>query len=366
MAKQHRLRVVVGYDDNQQPIIKQLASTRELTLADAAVKAMIQSGRIAEFMPGIFEKPASETQDKPAIKTGMNDYILYWRKTFKSRGIAKTTASFYDAKQTVISEYFGKMSIEDIQAGDVQRFITLRSEKHKKKTVKDDLAFLRMVLDSAVNDGIVARNVAKDKRIIIPAISGKGTMPLTREQAATIKRELPNLQDKRERCLLALLANTSLRREEVLGLKWEDVDFSGDYISINDALIYTNGKPILKDTKTASSRRRFPMNQQLHTILFAVRQDRGYIICGEDGKPLSLYKYQKLWESLSSHIELYGATAINFRTTFATMAIASGVDVKSTQTLLGHADPTMTLRVYAKAEQTKLPAAVSQIDDYLV
>ena len=47
------------------------------------------------------------------------------------------------------------------------------------------------------------------------------------------------------------------------------------------------------------------------------------------------------------------------------MAIASGVDVKSTQALLGHADPTMTLRVYAKTEQTKLPTAVSQIDAYL-
>lgn len=295
----------------------------------------------------------------------MRKYIQHWRKTYKSHGIAQSTMSFYDAKQKVITDYFGNMSIEDIKADDVQRFLLQRSKEYKKKTLKDDLAFLRMVLDSAVNDGIVDRNVAKDKRIINPAVSGEGTRALTREEAATIKRDLPNLEDKRERCLLALLANTSMRREEALGLKWEDIDFANGYINIHDALIYKNNRPILKDTKTTTSRRKFPMNQQLYDILYAVRQERGFVICGDDGNPFTLYQYMKLWESLSNHIELYGATAINFRTTFATMAIASGVDVKSTQALLGHADPTMTLRVYAKAEQEKLPKAISQIDSYL-
>lgn len=365
MAKQHRLRVLVGYDENKHPIIKQLAATSELSLADAVIKAVIRSGRITEFMPEIYERQITEAQNEPKVKTQMGKYIKHWRKMYKSQGIARTTSSFYDAKQKVITDFFGDMPIEDMKADDVQCFLFQRSKKYKKKTVKDDLAFLRMVLDSAVNDGIIARNIAKDKRLINPAVSGEGTKALTREQVATIKRDLPNLRDEQERCLLALLVNTSMRREEALGLKWEDVDFVNGFININEALVYSNSKPILKDTKTSTSKRKFPMNRQLQGILFEVRRENGYVICGNDGNPLSLYQYLKLWESLSSHIELYGATAINFRTTFATMAIASGVDVKSTQALLGHADPTMTLRVYAKVEQTKLPTAVSQIDDYL-
>jgi len=58
-------------------------------------------------------------------------------------------------------------------------------------------------------------------------------------------------------------------------------------------------------------------------------------------------------------------TAINFRTTFATMANASGVDIRTTQALMGHSDPKMTLKVYTKVEQTRLPAAVNRISAFL-
>ena len=61
--------------------------------------------------------------------------------------------------------------------------------------------------------------------------------------------------------------------------------------------------------------------------------------------------YRRLWDSLKSHIELYGMTAINFRTTFATMMVASGVDIKTTQALMGHSTPEMTLKIQKAFEQ---------------
>ena len=53
-------------------------------------------------------------------------------------------------------------------------------------------------------------------------------------------------------------------------------------------------------------------------------------------------------------------TAINFRTTFATMMVASEVDIKTTQTLMGHSTPDMTLKVYAKKEENRLPEAMKK------
>ena len=58
-------------------------------------------------------------------------------------------------------------------------------------------------------------------------------------------------------------------------------------------------------------------------------------------------------------------TAKNFRTTFATMMVASGVDIKTTQSLMGHSTPEMTLKVYAKTEPTRLPAAVETLGNFL-
>ncbi|MBR1473674.1 MAG: tyrosine-type recombinase/integrase, partial [Paludibacteraceae bacterium] len=88
-------------------------------------------------------------------------------------------------------------------------------------------------------------------------------------------------------------------------------------------------------------------------------------ISGEDGKAISSVEYNRLWKSLSSHIELYGMTAINFRTTFATMAVASGVDIRTTQSLMGHSTPEMTLSVYTRQEDTRLPEAMKQMSWFL-
>ena len=103
------------------------------------------------------------------------------------------------------------------------------------------------------------------------------------------------------------------------------------------------------------------MSDALRAVLFPCRRNKGYVIAEEDGSPLSSTAYGRLWKSLKSHIELYGMTAINFRTTFATMAVASGVDIRTTQALMGHATPEMTLRVYAKKGESKLANTLNSV-----
>jgi len=165
--------------------------------------------------------------------------------------------------------------------------------------------------------------------------------------------------------LLGLLAYSSMRREELLALRWENIDFKSDTFEIKEALVYPRSRPTFKATKTKSGKRIFPMDIRLREILLSCRKENGLIICNDEGKPFTIHGYQKLWKTLSEHIELYGMTAINFRTTFATMAIASGVDIRTTQALMGHSDPKMTLKVYTKLEQTRLPAAMNQISSFL-
>lgn len=363
MAKQHRLRVIIGYNDDQQPIIKQIAANSETALADMAVRAIIRSGRIKEFMPDLMTEFSISTV-KPPVKTLLKDYIRLWRSTYK-QGLSPTTKVFYDSKQSVILRSFGERFVEDIKPDEIQRFLNERAKKYKKKTIHDDLAFLKMVLDSAVNDGIILKNPARDSRIFNPADGNEETATLTREQIAAIQEAIPRLEDKRERCLLGLLAYSSMRREELLALRWESIDFQANTFEIKSALVYPNSRPTFKTTKTKAGKRVFPMDVHLREILLSCQKERGLIICADDGGPLTLHGYQKLWKELSGHIELYGMTAINFRTTFATMAVASGVDIRTTQALMGHSDPKMTLKVYAKVETTRLPAAINQISSFL-
>ena len=363
MAKQHRLRVIIGYNDEQKPIIKQIAANSETALADMAVRAIIKSGRITDFIP-VLKEMSVVPAEKPQAKTLLKDYIHLWHTTYK-QGLSPTTNVFYDSKQAVILQTFGKTFVEDIKPDQIQQFLNERAKQYKKKTVKDDLAFLKMVLDSAVSDEIIAKNPARDRRIYNPAEEGEETAALTRCQINAIQEAIPRLEDVRERCLLGLLAYSSMRREELLALRWENIDFEANIFEIKAALVYPNSRPTFKATKTKSGKRIFPLDIRLREILLSCRQESGLIICNDEGKPFTIHGYQKLWKTLSEHIELYGMTAINFRTTFATMAIASGVDIRTTQALMGHSDPKMTLKVYAKVEQTRLPAAMNQISSFL-
>ena len=370
MAKEHRIRVVVGHDAEGNEIIKRLSATDELKLADKVIEAVVKSGRIKDFIDqeieyGPHEKQAQEeAAQPPVVKTKFSDYIVQWRRIFKT-GKAATYEVFMDAKQSVLLKWFGDKYIEDITPTDVQDFLSHRAKTYKKATVKADWAMLKEVLDSAVSDDLIIKNPAKDKRVHNPAKAGEGTAPLTREQIASIQKAIPELDDSRERCLIALLAYTSMRREEVLGLMWENINFETRMIEIKQAVVHPVNVAVTKETKNEFSVRPFPMCDQLYNILLGCRKQRGYVISKEDGSPVSQVTYRRLWDSLKSHIELYGMTAINFRTTFATMMVASGVDIKTTQALMGHSTPEMTLKVYAKKEESRLPDAVRKMETFL-
>ena len=258
MAKEHRLRVLVGHDESGASIIKRVSAYDELSLADKIIEAVVRSGRIKEFLgqdieigPNVAALLAQPVPPPPK-KTRFADYIDHWRKTYK-QGLEKTTEVFMNAKQSVLNRWFGEMYIEDLNPATVQKFLTERAKTYKKATVKADWAVLKEVLDSAVSDHIIKVNPAKDSRIKNPAKAGNGTAALTREQVIAIQREIPNLEDPTERCLIALLAYTSMRREEVLGLTWENVKFEQRVIEITQAIVYPVGATVSKGTKNEFS-----------------------------------------------------------------------------------------------------------------
>lgn len=362
MPQQHRMRVVIGYDEHDNPIIKRVAAFDELSLADKVIESVVKSGRINEFLgePDKIYKKSARQSDKITFA----DYIVRWRNTYK-RGLERTTQVFLDAKQSVLVKWFGNIPVRDIKPAIVQDFITERAKKYKRATVKADLGVLKEVLDSAVSDGLIETNPAKDPRVKNTAKAGAGTAALSREQVIAIQKAIPTLEDDTQRCLIALLAYTSMRREEVLGLMWDNIDFERRVLEIKQAVVYPEGAAFSKSTKNRFSVRTFPMGQELYDILLPCAKPSGYVISGGDGKPITAAGYKKLWKALSANINLYGMTAINFRTTFCTMMVASGVDIKTAQALMGHATPDMTLKVYTKQEESRIPDAIEKVSSFL-
>jgi integrase len=141
--------------------------------------------------------------------------------------------------------------------------------------------------------------------------------------------------------ILALF--TGMRRGEILGLKWHDIDVKRNII-------------ILLDTKNGD-KREVPMNEQVKTALIRVRKhpESAYIFCNNKGVPV-----HDIRKSYSTALEKSGITNFRFhdlRHTFASQLVMAGVDLNTVRELLGHKDMTMTLR-YAHLAQSHKQRAV--------
>jgi integrase len=132
------------------------------------------------------------------------------------------------------------------------------------------------------------------------------------------------------RPILVLALNTGMRRGEILGLKWHDIDFKRDIIT-------------LLDTKNGEKREVY-MNEQVKTALIRVRKNpvSPYIFCDKDGKP-----YHDIRKSFWTVLRKSGIKDFHFhdlRHTFASHLVMSGIDLNTVRELMGHKDIRMTLR----------------------
>ena len=139
--------------------------------------------------------------------------------------------------------------------------------------------------------------------------------------------------------IVVLALFTGMRRGEIFGLKWHDIDFKRNIIT-------------LLDTKNGD-KREVPMNEQVKTALIRVRKhpESAYIFCNEKGVPV-----HDIRKSYSTALRKSGITNFRFhdlRHTFASQLVMSGIDLNTVRELLGHKDMTMTLRYSHLAQSHK-------------
>lgn len=236
-------------------------------------------------------------------------------------------------------------------------------------------------------DGLCSDSVAKDHRLLKQALSyaveigALQRSPFTKSvRAPKRRRREPNaLDDEGRRKLLGALdgmvdseltlgvrlgLSAGLRREEVCGLRWRDIDFREGAIRVRNAVTEANGKTYEKAPKSASSRRDVPLEPDLarrlrakyDTLLPAVGKAElaGWYVLGNEKWCLPS-RLGKEFSALAKALGLMGTAGTrvclhDLRHTYATFLIARGVDVKTVASLMGHADATVTLNVYASAD----------------
>ena len=191
-------------------------------------------------------------------------------------------------------------------------------------------------------------HVDKIKR---PKTSEKPVESFTKEEQKMIEQAV--LSDKRDKMFgIILCLYTGLRIGELLALEWSDIDFNKAELSVTKTCYDgqdENGKScrITGTPKTETSKRIIPIPKQLipHLREIKKRSTSKYVV-GNGNKIITVRSYQRSFELLlqKQKISHHGFHAL--RHTFATRAIECGMDVKSLSEILGHKNPTITLKRY--------------------
>ena len=355
MAK-HRQRVMISTNDDGTPVYQWVQGDSLNELNDRIVQTYIHSGRIWDFM----QNPYAQEAEKPTIL--LKDYVHKWMTTYKMHKLKPTTLTTYEKWLNAhILPVFGERSIASITTDDIQQFLNNRKEMSSKSlTVMRNL--MGEIFKDAVEDGLMEKDPTSSRRLIIPSnkVTERQALPLA--DFKDILNHLPELPLE-ERRLLALLMLTGMRRGEVLGLRWEDIDLENQLIHVQRNVTHPQtNQPHIGTPKTKSGTRDIPLDPMLLELL-APMQDTGFIIGGK--QPITLKHYTNTWNRIKKAVDLHGATAHVFRHSYLTYAAGESSDIKSLQKIAGHSDIRMTMNRYVHAQPEKVKAVSDKVHTLL-
>ena len=251
MSKRFKERVRIGTDENGKALYK---------FAEGNTKDEVHRSiyRILERAKAAQEKPAR-------TKHVFADYIRQWFDTYKRPALAPTTtAKCESAIRARLLPYFGKMAVEDITPGDVQMYLNGKSN-YAKETRHFDLRILGPLFDSAVEDGIIAANPARSKRVRLTSKRCREGKALPPEETRRIIERLPELAVT-DRLYFVLMLCMGLRPCEARGLQWGDIANGKAHIQRN-ATFPREAKPCVGPVKAAKSNRVLPIPDIVAAIL---------------------------------------------------------------------------------------------------
>ena len=233
------------------------------------------------------------------------------------------------------------------------------TEALSAKTILEHHRLISTVLAQAEKEGLVPFNVAV--RAELPKAEKKDVNYFQPEQVAAIRNAL-DLEPIKWRTITHLFLITGARRGEILGLKWDKVDFEANRIHICNSVLYAADIGIYESTpKTATSNRYVTLPPETMQLLRQYRawqreerfrlgeyyQDQGFLFSQDNGGPMHP---DSVTDWLKKFSKRHGLPHINphgFRHTMASMLYFNGVDSVSISKRLGHAQVSTTANIYA-------------------
>ena len=321
----------------------------------------------AEAFAATFEKECKEglTSDSRQKFAAYCDYVIDLKE---QRGVKHSTIVRYKELTSRIYPQIGHIKLRELRADHLNDLYTqLGQEGQNKrtggklsaKTILEHHRLISTVLEQAAKEGLVPFNVAS--RDMLPKAEHKDVNYFQPEQVAAIRDALEQ-ESMKWKTLVHLLLITGARRGEVLGLKWDKVDFDGNRIYICNSILYSPDIGIYESTpKTEHSRRYITLPAETMQLLRQYRNwqaserlrlgeyyvNQNFVFSQDNGNPMHPDSVTDYLKKFSKRHDLPHINPHAFRHTMASMLYFNGVDSVSISKRLGHAQVSTTANIYA-------------------
>ena len=325
--------------------------------------------------------------------TLFNDYATTWLEAYKKPKLRPI--SYLNMEQVIRTHFvpfFEGMKLRDIKPMHIQLFLS-QKQNFSRSFQSKCIVMLSGIFDSAVENGLIYKSpVTKGSKP--GGRPPKKVEALTQEQARALLEAVKGTQAYTF-CFLAL--STGMRRGEIVGLMWDDIDFEQARITVQHNLVlsgYSVDIPVTTVLKTEASNRVIPVLPELLEHLIEVRKTSNspYVLSRSNGDCHTMGSFRGLWGLVEtrtasekrplgsvSHGGKNGKVTVSLdftchphqlRHTCITQWVESGMDFKEVQYLAGHSTLDKTLRVYAhyrlSSRATETAQKVCSASSYLV
>ncbi|MGI5237007.1 tyrosine-type recombinase/integrase [Dactylosporangium sp. CA-139066] len=332
----------------------------------------------------------------------MRDYLPYWLQVHARELRAKTMEGYESVVRLHLMPGLGSKRLDKLSAHDIRAFLAAFREKCQccaagldkrrgpdkqccsrgkccrrmpsVRQVQFVHAVLRNALAHAVRDELVPRNVAMLVKVKAPRYKvGRG---LSVDQVRTL---LKTVEGHRLYPLYVVAATMGLRRGELLGLRWADLDLNrGTWLPDKTAQRVAGGL-VLQDTKTEGSDGLLPLpeltwltlldhqqRQQAERERMGERwQDHDLVFPSEVGTPMEPRNLNRHFEGVRARAGLPGVRLHDLRHTMVTLLLELGVPPHLVQAIARHADVDITLKIYAHTNLDAMREGMKRLDDRL-
>ena len=323
--------------------------------------------RLAELLnqmdTGGFIKPTKETFGS-FLQRYLDDYI--------STQIRATTLEAYQQRGKHLIDGLGHIPVSELREEHIHKYYREKSKTLSPGTLIKHHNLLRSALSQGVIWRTLTRNVAE--AVKPPKVSRKEMRALTGPE---VHRMLEACEDTAWHSIFHTLTWTGLRRSELLGLRWKDVDLILASLRVVQSVQRLNtGEFIVQEPKTASGRRTIALSPASCLVLREHREKQeadatllgrqlaedDLVFSHPDGSPRDPSTLTLAFRRLTRRIGLDGVRLHDLRHTMASLYLEQGVNPKTVAERLGHASVTITLDLYSHCLPGVQEAAAVQFD----